>query len=138
MISITLKTSDIVGNIKSQTEKAGRAATAAIWVLMRQRIFFDGLKANGQAIGTYSAAYLRRRQKPPYNRTSDPKKILVLTDSLRLNFVFDAISKTEYAIGINGSFNYQKAQWNDPNNEIFIVSNFELQQGMNEFNKYFE
>lgn len=112
--------------ITIDTEKALRAATFALWVTMRQRIFFEGLKANGSPIGTYSAAYLRRRQKPPYNRTSDPKKILVLTDSLRLNFIFEALSKDTYGIGINGQDNIDKAEWNDPNGEIFTPSDNEI------------
>lgn len=112
--------------ITIDTEKALRAATFALWATMRQRIFFEGLKANGTPIGTYTPAYLRFRQKPPYNRTSDPKKILVLTDSLRLNFIFEALSKDTYGIGINGQDNIGKAEWNDPNGEIFTPSDNEI------------
>ena len=112
--------------ITINTEKALRAATFALWATMRQRIFFDGLKSDGSAIGTYSASYLKRRQKPPYNRTSDPKKILVLTDSLRLNFIFEALNKNTYGIGINGQDNIDKAEWNDPSNEIFTPSENEI------------
>lgn len=112
--------------ITINTEKALRAATFALWATMRQRIFFEGLRANGTPIGTYSASYLKRRQKPPYNRTSDPKKILVLTDSLRLNFIFEALNKNTYGIGINGQDNIDKAEWNDPNGEIFTPSENEI------------
>lgn len=112
--------------ITISTEKALRAATIALWATMRQRIFFEGMKANGTPIGTYSASYLRFRQKPPYNRTSDPKKILVLTDSLRLNFIFEALSKDTYGIGINGQDNIDKANWNDPEHEIFTPSEIEI------------
>lgn len=112
--------------ITISTEKALRAATIALWATMRQRIFFEGLRANGTPIGTYSASYLKRRQKPPYNRTSDPKKILVLTDSLRLNFIFEALNKNTYGIGINGQDNIDKSEWNDPSNEIFTPSENEI------------
>ena len=112
--------------ITISTEKALRAATFALWATMRQRIFFEGLRANGTPIGTYSASYLKRRQKPPYNRTSDPKKILVLTDSLRLSFIFEALNKNTYGIGINGQDNIDKAEWNDPNGEIFTPSENEI------------
>lgn len=112
--------------ITISTEKALRAATFALWATMRQRIFFEGLRANGTPIGTYSASYLKRRQKPPYNRTSDPKKILVLTDSLRLNFIFEALNKNTYGIGINGQDNIDKSEWNDPSNEIFTPSENEI------------
>jgi hypothetical protein len=125
MISFEVFTSgDMSGGL--MTERAVKAATYAIWVLMRKRIFFEGLKADGTPIGTYSPKYLEYRQKPPYNRTSDPKKILVLTDSLRLNFVYEVINDSTAVIGINGRFNYYKAQKNDPNNEIFIPSQEEL------------
>ena len=113
--------------ITISTEKALRAATFALWATMRQRIFFEGLRVNGTPIGTYSASYLKRRQKPPYNRTSDPKKILVLTDSLRINFIFEASNKNTYGIGINGRDNIDKAEWNDPNDEIFTPSENEIQ-----------
>lgn len=112
--------------ITISTEKALRAATIALWATMRQRIFFEGLKANGTPIGTYTPAYLRFRQKPPYNRTSDPKKILVLTDSLRLNFIFEPLNKDTYGIGINGQDNIDKAEWNDPDKEIFTPSEIEI------------
>lgn len=111
--------------ITIDTEKALRAATFALWATMRQRIFFEGLKANGSGIGVYTPKYLAFRQKY-YNRTSDPKKILVLTDSLRLNFIFEALNKNTYGIGINGQDNIDKAEWNDPNNEIFTPSENEI------------
>lgn len=136
MISFTVKTSGTFSKeIDAKTEKALRIATYSLWFLMRKRIFNDGLKASGAPIGTYSAAYLKRRQKPPYNRTSDAKKILVLTDSLRLNFVWDAINKTSYAIGVNGNLNKLKVEWNDPTNEIFIVSMSESKAAKEAFEK---
>ena len=92
MISFKITTAQIT----LETERALRIATEAIWVQMRQRIFFDGLKSNGSPIGIYSPSYLIYRQQPPFNRTADPKIILVLTDSLRLNFVFDAIDAKTY------------------------------------------
>ena len=111
--------------ITIDTEKALRAATFALWATMRQRIFFEGMKANGTPIGVYTPDYLVYRQKY-YNRTSDPKKILVLTDSLRLNFIFEALSKDTYGIGINGQDNIDKAEWNDPDKEIFTPSENEI------------
>ena len=111
--------------ITISTEKALRAATFALWATMRQRIFFEGLRANGTPIGVYTPKYLAFRQKY-HNRTSDPKKILVLTDSLRINFIFEALNKNTYGIGINGQDNIDKAEWNDPNNEIFTPSENEI------------
>ena len=131
MISFKITTAQIT----LETERALRIATEAIWVQMRQRIFFDGLKSNGSPIGIYSPSYLIYRQQPPFNRTPDPKIILVLTDSLRLNFVFDAIDAKTYGIGINGAFNLFKAQKNDPNQEIFVASQREIQIATDEFTK---
>lgn len=111
--------------ITIDTEKALRAATFALWATMRQRIFFEGMKANGTPIGVYTPDYLVYRQKY-YNRTSDPKKILVLTDSLRLNFIFEPLNKDTYGIGINGQDNIDKAEWNDPDKEIFKPSENEI------------
>lgn len=136
MIKFQVKISgDLSKKLEARSEKALRAATYTVWFLMRKRIFNDGLKASGSPIGSYSASYLKRRQKPPYNRTSDDKKILVLTDSLRLNFVFDAISKTSYAIGVNGALNRLKVEWNDPTNEIFVISQIEAMAGQEAFEK---
>lgn len=143
MISFTIKTSGTLSKqIEAKTEKALRLATYSVWFIMRKRIFNDGLKASGAPIGTYSADYLKIRQTK-YNRTSDAKKILVLTDSLRLNFVWDAINKTSYAIGVNGSQSYggkkvtniDKVKWNDPTNEIFIVSIAESKAAKEAFEK---
>ena len=83
------------------------------------------MKANGTPIGVYTSDYLVYRQKY-YNRTSDPKKILVLTDSLRLNFIFEPLNKDTYGIGINGQDNIDKAEWNDPDKEIFTPSEIEI------------
>jgi hypothetical protein len=131
MISFKITTA----RITVDTERALRIATEAIWVQMRQRIFFDGLKSNGSPIGIYSPSYLIYRQQPEFGRTADPRIILVLTDSLRLNFVFGAIDAKTYGIGINGAFNLFKAQKNDPNQEIFVASQREIQIATDEFTK---
>ena len=55
--------------ITIDTEKALRAATFALWATMRQRIFFEGMKANGTPIaillqyghGTKNGGYVQGR-----------------------------------------------------------------------------
>lgn len=80
---------------------------------VRQRIHVRGEKADGKAIGTYTNAYLRTREKN--NRGRDAKKILSLTTQMEQDFVGVA-ENNEYGLGFNNAHNFDKATWQEEAN----------------------
>lgn len=77
---------------------------------MTQRIHGEGKGSDGAEIGQYSNAYLKARQRKPYNRTGDTKIIVSLTRQLENDWSVIAVDKG-YGIGFKNSFNLQKMRW---------------------------
>lgn len=79
---------------------------------MKYRVHNQGVKTDNAPIGTYSRPYLKFRQKPPYNRTTDSKIIFSLTRQMEndLSIVSEDLVKG-YGIGFKNTFNKQKADW---------------------------
>lgn len=77
--------------------------------LMKSRIHERGQDKNNSAIGTYSSAYLRTRQKK-YQRGADAKIIVSLTRQLENDWSVIA-TQQGYGIGFKNVFNLQKARW---------------------------
>jgi hypothetical protein len=75
----------------------------------RNRIHVEGKKTDGSAIGTYSNSYLKLRQRPPYNRTSDPDVIASLTRQLENGYVLKA-TENAYTIGNASPYNDEKVK----------------------------
>ena len=80
---------------------------------IKTRIHEEGKNAKGGQIGTYSYQYLLRRQKPPFNRTSDRKVILSLTGQMENDFKVIGLGNSSYGLGFSNSFNADKAEWNE-------------------------
>ncbi len=90
----------------------------------KRRIHIEGLDADGNKIGTYSASYMAVRtgnyksKKPKkegsvrtkYNRTSDTKVILSLTRQMESDL---SVTETQrgYGFGYKNKHNYDKALW---------------------------
>ena len=112
-MEITSNIPFVIGNILAKFRELGnpetvsRAAAIAIEPELRYRIHVDGKKSDGGAIGTYSNAYLKLRQKPPYNRTSDPDVIASLTRQLENGYVLKA-TENGYTIGNASPYNEDK------------------------------
>jgi hypothetical protein len=113
----------VVGNILAKFRELGnpetvsRAAAVAVLPEFRNRIHVEGKKTDGSAIGTYSNSYLKLRQRPPYNRTSDPDVIASLTRQLENSYVLVATEKG-YTIGLNDAQGKSKATAPPPNNKV--------------------
>jgi hypothetical protein len=90
---------------------------------MTRRIHEEGKASDGALIGDYSKDYLKRRQKPPYNRKSDRKIIVSLTRQLENDWSVIATDKG-YGIGFKNPFNLKKARWVEQGKqrEIFSLS----------------
>jgi len=77
--------------------------------LIQKRIHIDGKASDGNAIGTYSSAYVRGLRKKN-NRGSSTKVIISLTRQLENNYAVIATPKG-YGIGFLNAFDYNKSQW---------------------------
>lgn len=112
-MEITSNIPFVVGNILAKfreldnPETVSRAAAVAVLPEFRNRIHVDGKKSDGSAIGTYSNSYLKLRQRPPYNRTSDPDVIASLTRQLENGYVLKA-TENGYTIGNASPYNDEK------------------------------
>jgi hypothetical protein len=114
-MEITSNIPFVVGNILAKfreldnPETVSRAAAVAVLPEFRNRIHVEGKKSDGSAIGTYSNSYLKLRQRPPYNRTSDSDVIASLTRQLENGYVLKA-TENGYTIGNASPYNDEKVK----------------------------
>lgn len=94
--------------------------------IMKLRIHERGQDKNNSAIGAYSNAYLRIRQKK-YQRSADTKVIVSLTRQLENDWSVVATTKG-YGVGFKNKLNLQKAEWVEAvkKKEIFSLSKQEV------------
>ena len=100
-------------------DKLIRAVAAGAAGELRRRVHVEGKKTDGNAIGTYEAKYLKKRQKPPYNRSSDSTIVFSLTRQMENDLFLVAGSNPEdvpiklndgYGIGFKNPLNAKKAE----------------------------
>ena len=127
-MEITSNIPFVVGNILAKfreldnPETVSRAAAVAVLPEFRNRIHVEGKKSDGSAIGTYSNSYLKLRQRPPYNRTSDPDVIASLTRQLENGYVLKA-TENGYTIGNASPYNDEKVKHlTEQYGEIFLLT----------------
>lgn len=102
---------DSLNNVGANNDKVMRAiATAALSEIV-VRIHKRGENSSGAAIGTYSNSYLKRRQRKPFNRTSDNKVIFSLTRQMERDTSVIEQGTGRYGIGFKNSVNAEKAEW---------------------------
>lgn len=95
----------------------------------KERIHERGLNAKGAPIGTYTASYLRRRTKPPYNRNASSKVILSLTGRMENDYVVIPLGNSSYGLGFTNSFSADKAKWNEERfGKVYALTPNELKQ----------
>jgi hypothetical protein len=92
--SLTSKMKEFQGAIK---DKVLRTVASDELALVKVRIHQDGKNSEDSPMGEYSSAYLKYRQKKPFNNTSDTKIILSLTRKLQNEFV---VVPTENGYGL--------------------------------------
>lgn len=97
---LTLQQSDSLLRIIAEAMR-GKTAT---------RIHENGLKADGNKIGTYKGSYLKWRIKNGYE-TTGTDIVLFLTGQMQRDWKVIAISNTEYGLGYDNAFNADKAKW---------------------------
>lgn len=109
-------------------DKALRAAAITAAGILRNRVHVEGKKADGTAIGSYTDAYLKRRQKK-FNRTADRKKIMSLTRQMENDLAVTGQEpfKTSqgYGIGFKNKFNADKADWLQNGRKAHTVKEYE-------------
>jgi len=130
-MEITSNIPFVVGNILAKfreldnPETVSRAAAVAVLPEFRNRIHVEGKKTDGSAIGTYSNSYLKLRQRPPYNRTSDPDVIASLTRQLENGYILKA-TENGYTIGNASPYNDEKIKHLETQyGEIFLLTEAE-------------
>ena len=94
--------------ILAKTNRAELAMASDMLVITNDRIFTNGLDANGSGIGTYSAAYIKQRQKDNYPNSS--KVILQATTQMVNDFSVINNGK-QLGLGFKNSFNAEKSEW---------------------------
>ena len=92
-----------------ENDKVMRGIATAALGLLKNRIYTQGKRADGQLIGQYSNAYLKYRVKKK-NRENDGKVVLSLTRNLE-NDTQVVATETGYGIGFNNPENVKKADW---------------------------
>jgi hypothetical protein len=86
------------------------AAATNVLALVAYRIHTQGERANGSPIGRYGTKYLKYREGPRFNRSSDPTMIFSLTRQMENDF--SVVEEGESAgLGFKNSHNADKARW---------------------------
>lgn len=123
MLTVQSNIGEVTGRLSSRVQslmdmngllqdKLLRTLATTILADMRYRIHVEGKDSEGGQLGTYSNAYLKIRQRKPYNRNSDPKVILSLTRQMENDFsVVAKQTKSGYGLGFKNSVNFEKATW---------------------------
>lgn len=110
---ITIKIKDASAVDGLLKDKMVRAVASSVGGDMKNRIHIQGQKADGEQIGTYSAQYLKLRQKK-YKRSADPKVILSLTRQMENDFGLVATdpikTQTGYGLGFKNPLDTVKAE----------------------------
>jgi len=90
-------------------DKVLRRVLETVHVMTDQRIFRDGIDANGKLIGTYSTSYqkTRRRENYPMSR----KVILQATSQMVNDYKFLVLPDGNYGSGFSNDANYDKSIW---------------------------
>lgn len=117
---------NIVTKVNSaiRSDRGRRIALSTVLSTHKQRIFFQGLAANGSQIGRYSKKYGEKKSKLGRN----PGYVnLRLTDQMMNDYGL-VINGDQYAFGFQNSFNADKAGWVSDhfNKDIFHLSESEL------------
>jgi len=112
-------------SVKSIRNKITQRVLQAVHVMTDQRIFRDGIDANGRLIGTYTTEYqkTRRRKSYPISR----KVILQATSQMVNDYKLLVFPSNNYGSGFSNSKNYDKSIWveNTYNKDIFKLTQSE-------------
>ncbi len=90
-------------------DKVIRRVLQTVHVMTDQRIFRDGIDANGKLIGTYSEGYqkTRRRKNYPISR----KVILQATSQMVNDYKFLVLPDGNFGSGFSNTKNFEKSFW---------------------------
>lgn len=116
MLEIKTNIDTVIGGLSQQLQKLLntdallRTIATSMTGVVRARVHEKGLTAAGVPIGTYDKDYLEQRQKPPYNRTADPKIVFSLTRQME-NDMKPIPTVQGWAIGYSNQHNHDKAMW---------------------------
>ena len=95
-------------------DKMTRLQATSLLAAMRKRIHVEGRASDGNAIGTYSAGYLKY-VRPNYGRKEGSKVVLSLTRSMENGMILFPIPNGT-AIGYATPELFQRAKWQEKRN----------------------
>jgi len=106
-------------------DKVTRRVLQAVHVMTDQRIFRDGIDANGRLIGVYSQEYQKERRRKNY--PTSRKVILQATSQMNNDYKFLVLPGGNYGSGFSNNFNYDKSIFVEKtyNKAIFKLTNSE-------------
>jgi hypothetical protein len=96
-------------SVQRAADQAARVAALVVLDASVQRIFFRGDNSRNAPIGTYSLAYLKRRQA---RFGASRRVVLRFTEQMWRDYQVVRTS-TGYGLGFNNRFNFQKSVWNE-------------------------
>jgi hypothetical protein len=102
-------------------DKVIRRVLQTVHVMTDQRIFRDGIDANGKLIGTYSASYQKTRRRKNYPISK--KVILQATSQMVNDYKFLVLADGNYGSGFSNTKNFDKSFWVE---DTYDKSIFEL------------
>jgi hypothetical protein len=92
-------------------EQLLRPILLSLLAWQRKRIFQDGTKSDGTAIGTYSASYIKY-QRMQRNWGSSSRVILALTEALRHDYKIYKVG-SRIGLGVSDKKNWKKIVMNE-------------------------
>ena len=140
MISVDVDVSALVDLKKrvltlAQTDSLLREIATSMLSVTRTRIHGQGIKSDGEQIGTYSPSYLELRREQ--EGRSNTNVNLVFTGDMERDYKIIPISDTEYGLGYTDDNNADKAKWNTERyGRIFALTDDELDQVRNIIKEY--
>lgn len=107
---------------KQIRDKVTQRVLQTIHTITDQRIFRDGIAANGQLIGVYSAEYQKIRQRNNY--PTSRKVILQASTDMNDDYKFLVLPNNQYGSGFSNNENFNKSNYVEDtyNKEIFKLT----------------
>lgn len=90
-------------------DKVIRRVLQTVHVMTDQRIFRDGIDANGKLIGVYTESYQKTRRRKNYPISK--KVILQATSQMVNDYKFLVLADGNYGSGFSNTKNFDKSFW---------------------------
>ena len=109
-------------------KKVTERVLQTVHVMTDQRIFRDGIDANGKLIGVYTKEYQKTRRRENYPISK--KVILQATSQMVNDYKFLVLPDGNYGSGFSNTKNFDKSEWVEDTYDtvIFDLTNSEVKK----------